>query len=797
MRNHTLNMFVISNIADINFSYKLVQFDLPSYDGNQENHNRQLQKLALAVSSNISGPSAIVNRDGRKYIAVPADRVMRDTRVDVGPLVVQLKLLDQVYNASASQIDEGSQDVIFKFCDYEIRRQLGQHQDLWKMNTGQFFEKSTKPTHEGSNINIFRGFSYKLVRLEDGLFYIVLDLSTKYIDKRRLSQYVNADNVSVIGKRFLKKRFLYLNGDSWYPIELINFGERIDTHSFKRDNKEWLVIDYIYSKPGARKDDILKVVKPEDLAMLYRYPGRDMEPHNGASSLAKMLYRTDDPEVRSLHRQSIKDPARRFEQIQGFIKKYFQAIKFNGRQLTVSLKPLEEKVSSFQMPGLKFFNNRVLSAAPYQHGGNSSLKDFGFNRKAYLERNGALNRSTFDSQYLMVPISMEKTLVEAFKAEAEAAIRKLSPRFVTFKIVRYPYTEGLAATLQMQEIEKVLRQQQALSGYALFVLPDLSSESNINIRGFHSQLKNKFYPGLQLQCASAFKINSFFSPVTTENPGNPIIRKVLGENRSRFNSYLFNLMLELLIVNRKWPFALEKSLHHDIYIGVDVHERYAGFSFFFKNGEQIYFFPQQVPKKNRSQRSEKLKSKLIHEVIYQKLKVLIPQICPSPNSIVLLRDGRSFGEEEQALKKVINDLQTDGILSQSPLWGIVDLHKQSAVPLRVALQTDGHEKLVNPKAGSFKMVNGREGFIFNTGFPFGIRGSAKPQHISLKAGNIQFVKVMEDIFCQSMLAFSAPDRSNSLPICIKLIDILLEPLAISADDVEEDEEDEVLDIYES
>lgn len=758
-----MNMFAISNIAELNFSYKLVQFELPSYDGNQENHNKQLQRLALAVSSVTSGPSAIVNREGKKYVAIPASKQMEDTRVDVGPLVVQLKLLPQVYQASASEKDESNQDVIFKFCDYEIRRQLGNHPDLWKMNTGQFFEKTPKPTHEGSNINIFKGFSYKLVRLEDSNFYVVLDLSTKYVDKRRLSQYVNAANVALIGKRFLKKRFLYLNGDSWY---------------------------YIYSRPGARKNDMLKVVKPEDLAMLYRYPGRDMEPHNGASSLARMLYRTDDPEVRSLHRQSIKDPSRRFEQIEGFIGRYFQKLSFNGKALSVSRKPLEEQVRSFRMPGLKFFNDRVLSTAPYQQGGTSSLKDFGYNRKVYLERNGALNRSPFDSQYLMVPMSMEKSMVEAFKAEAEAAIKKLAPRFTTFKVIRYPYTEGLAATLQMKEIEKVLSQHQALSGYALFILPDLSSESNINIRGVHNQLKNKFYPGLQLQCASAYKINSFFAPVASQGQAGPLAYKVLGENRSRFQSYLFNLTLELLIVNRKWPFALEKPLHYDIYIGVDVHDRYAGFTFFFRNGEQIFFSHHQVPKKNRSQRAEKLKAKLLHEVIYQKLKTFIPANCPSPNGIVLLRDGRSFGEEEEALNKVIVDLKTDGILTNEPKWGIIDLHKQSAVPLRVALQTNGHEGLTNPQAGSYKLINGREGFIFNTGFPFGIRGSAKPQHLSLKAGNLSFLNVMEDVFCQSMLAFSAPDRSNSLPISIKLIDILLEPLAASVDEIEEEEETE-------
>ena len=54
---------------------------------------------------------------------------------------------------------------------------------------------------------------------------------------------------------------------------------------------------------------------------------------------------------------------------------------------------------------------------------------------------------------------------------------------------------------------------------------------------------------------------------------------------------------------------------------------------------------------------------------------------------------------------------------------------------------------------------------------------------------------MEDLFHQSMLAFSAPDRSNALPISIKLIDTLLEPLAAAGDQEEEeaDEDNETVD----
>lgn len=247
--------------------------------------------------------------------------------------------------------------------------------------------------------------------------------------------------------------------------------------------------------------------------------------------------------------------------------------------------------------------------------------------------------------------------------------------------------------------------------------------------------------------------------------------------------------MEHLIVNRKWAFALSKNLHYDIYIGVDVHERYAGFTFFFKNGEHIFFFPEQVPKKNKSQRAEKLKAALLYKMIYEKLKLFIPKYAANPNGIVIIRDGRSFGEEEKALNSVIESLTADGLVNTNTLkHGVIDLHKQSAVPLRLASHTNSYNNLENPIAGAYKLFDSSEGFIYNTGFPFQIPGTAKPLHLSLKTGNIEFLKAMEDIFCQSMMAFSAPDRSNSLPVTIKLIDTLLEPLAATVEIVEEEDE---------
>jgi hypothetical protein len=788
MKNHTLNLFKVSNITSLDFSYKLVAFDLPYTEGKEDLYNKQLQKIAEKVSSATGGPAAILKREGKFHVVIPADKHLPDGKVDVTPFIVDVKMLPGIHHINMNQVNEGNIDVVQKFLEFEIRSQLSENPQLWKMNASQFFFKKPLLSSEESTIEIFDGFTYRLVQLSDG-FYICLDLATKYIDKYYLSHYVNAGNVNIVGTRFRHRRTLYQNGDNWYTAEIEGFGKPIKQHEFNRNGQTYNVFDYITQKTRNHRFSTTKLLRPEDLTMLYTYPGRSMQEHNGASSLAKIIYGPGDAEVRALHRYSIKKPSPRFEAICRDIKNHFQAVTFNGQKLIISTKPLIEQVRNFRMPELKFNNDQVLKVGHYSTGGNTGLREFNSERKQYICDNGILNKSGFDEQFLIVPEYLDKELVAAFKKNAEWQISKLAPAFSGFKVLRYKVKENQPATFQIQELEKLLQQQNALSGFALFILPDATYDSKRYVKTFHDCLKSKFYPGLKVQCASAFKIKSFFQSFQGSGSNGLHEFRVPEDKKPKFRSYIFNLVMEYLIVNRKWPYALAQNGHYDIYIGIDVHDRYAGITFFFKNGEEIFFAYEPVPKKNRSQRAEKLKASLLIKVIYERLKIYIPKYAVNPNGIVIIRDGRSFGEEEKALISVVNSLASECLVNKDAIkYGVVDLYKQSSIPFRLASLTNGHDRLENPVAGAYRLITNREGFIFNTGYPFQLEGSAKPLHLSLKAGNVDFMKVMEDVFCQSMLAFSAPDRSNSLPVTLKLIDTLLEPLSTVVEIAAEEEE---------
>ena len=140
-----------------------------------------------------------------------------------------------------------------------------------------------------------------------------------------------------------------------------------------------------------------------------------------------------------------------------------------------------------------------------------------------------------------------------------------------------------------------------------------------------------------------------------------------------------------------------------------------------------------------------------------------------PKSIVILRDGVSYGEEEKALSDALQRLTDANLLNKDEVkTGVIDVAKSTAVPVRAAAFNGNYRSLENPECGTYFFMNKKEAFIFNTGKPYSVPGTSKPIHVSFTCGNINFEKALEDIFRLTQITFSSPDRPTSLPSAVKV-----------------------------
>jgi hypothetical protein len=288
----------------------------------------------------------------------------------------------------------------------------------------------------------------------------------------------------------------------------------------------------------------------------------------------------------------------------------------------------------------------------------------------------------------------------------------------------------------------------------------------------HNFLKRKLKHRLQFQCVDARKVAEFYELKPRNGKAEYGVASGL---HNRYVSYLRYTAMGLLIVNRQWPWVLAKETHYDMYVGLDVLHGTAAFTFFADGGRECFLHSVE------SQQKEKLLRKQVRSVVYEQLKTHLTNGGKRPRSIVLRRDGRSFGCERKGFFEAITRLINEGLLDTGVVWGVVEVHKTSAEGVRLVEELkDGQRR--NPTIGAWEVTGEGEGVVCTTGFPFKFRGTVKPLSVRIAAGNLNLEYVLEDTFAMSQLCWPAPDRCMRLSIDLKLCDDYLRSIAADADE---------------
>jgi hypothetical protein len=209
-------------------------------------------------------------------------------------------------------------------------------------------------------------------------------------------------------------------------------------------------------------------------------------------------------------------------------------------------------------------------------------------------------------------------------------------------------------------------------------------------------------------------------------------------------------------------------------------------TFFFAEAGECHFHH------DVSQHKEKISKRQMEELVYQQIALLVQTCGILPRSIVFVRDGMSYPCERRGVEMAIQRLRSEGLLPEGVQTGTVEIHKQSAIPLRL-FDKMPDRSIVNPRIGDYYTLNDQDGFLCATGYPFACRGTVRPVHFRVVDGELNLEWVLEDMFAQAMLAWSAPDRCARHPVVISLCDFFLQPVAsrIETDLLDEEEGDDI------
>src|SRR5207245_152196 len=159
-----------------------------------------------------------------------------------------------------------------------------------------------------------------------------------------------------------------------------------------------------------------------------------------------------------------------------------------------------------------------------------------------------------------------------------------------FRSVVFANDKKRALKDQVDAILGAAEQNEAMSGHGILVLPENAAPD------LHNYIKKRLHSKIQFQCVSAAKVRSFYKMV----PANGKVQYALdGEEERNYPSYLRYTALGLLLVNRRWPWVLDRPTHYDAYIGVDVLRNTAAFTFFYEGGKKCFVRLEESPQKEK------------------------------------------------------------------------------------------------------------------------------------------------------------------------------------------------------
>lgn len=754
-----INLFEIGNLTNKKISYRLYSIDALLRD---ENFVKNTNLLMKSVSLDLRQPTAMVIRDDTPFLALPSNTILSKKEYQLTPHAVTLSPCEGI-----SQIDFGNMQrpdlpIAESFLRYAFQKPLMDHKDLWGHSFRYYEKQAINRNDQSDRIDIFPGFVWNLNYI-NRTFYISLDCTQKYIERAWLIEKHDQNDE----KNFRYHLALYQNGNNWYMVQLWGFPQKSIAEqrflpSGASDSTD--VYSYIQGKWKHNPPYWIANLDQNSPVVLYSYPNRK-EQFYGALALCKLSLSTQDDAVQRIHHKSILGPEDRLNRTRMYIEKFFRSALLGDSSVTVLPSHLEIDRKCFSIPLIRFGNNHILRIGQ----GNSTdnvtsvpLKEMGNCRLRLLTdtKAGPLDRTSFNAQYLLLPQSTPRGVNEDFEKRFVLAMQKISHQG-SYSIRRILYDDRGKSSLyqQVQSIMQAINSNQIQAGYALLVLPG-NAHANL-----HNYIKRELWPNLQFQCAMARKIEDLCSQSN-------LVKQENNNSERKYSSYVQNCALGMMMVNRKWLWSLESPLHHDMYIGIDVLNGIAGFTFIYEQGKKILFrdFP--------SKQKEKLTARQMRSILVNCLKEILAELPTAPRQLIIHRDGRSFEFEKLGLHQAISELISLNKLPSDLEAGIVDIRKSTAHNIRIFAEPRS-EMIVNPQIGFYYVFDERDGVLCTTGYPFRFPGTAKPLYVSIADGNLKINNVLEDMFSLSQLVFTAPDKCMRLPATIKIADDFLEPVAAS------------------
>lgn len=768
------NVYPIENLSELNCKYQL--YKVSGISRNASDYDKNVQQLIQVLGRESRSPCVIVKEADTIYVAQPSGSKELPSSVPLVGIQVQITKTSMERELRFDNLQGNDANIAKSFLQFYLQDPLYKSPGLWLPRSGApFFQKSPDQYFRNlsNDVDMCKGFKFRIVILPDKRIGICVDVSRKYISRHTLPTKISEDDFR---KYYKFKKCVYEYGNTWYEVRIEGLHDQNVSQIVMPDDKS--LFDHVHEKAGQYKSEILHALPKDSTVLIYHTP--EGAPRHIPSGLCRFTYKTNHPSVKRLHSKAIMNPHKRKTEIEFVVQHYFKNIRFQDKQIVLSHNPYEFDDNMLDIPELKFGNNVVLSTTQNTNNVFFPIDDLGRGKQNLLQslKAGFYVKKNLDAQYIVLPQSVYasygKKLVEDIIRQTNVMYHQPNGKQYDPTIIKYDDSVEKSIPKLGHAIIEAVKTNFAFSGYGLVIIPRLPSTRYSK----EDELANLVMRELR-------KRGIFVSVMHTDIPYRSYTRvdgkegstwQIVDDQKmaSRFRGYLSNVVLnKIMILNSCWPFVLAGTLNADLIVGIDVKNNTAGFTIVYKD-QTITFHH------NESDQKEQLGKRQLEAKIYQFIKEEQGRKKHPIRHIVIHRDGRMYQNEIDGIKNALAKLSAENLIDKNYESNFVAIRKHSSIPVRFfktyTKYGEQFQRIDNPKIGTYQIFD-EQAFLCTTGIPYDYPGTTSPLQIVKVEGNMDFNSILQDIFWLSNLTWTKIDYCSKLPISIKITDIRLREIA--------------------
>jgi len=339
--------------------------------------------------------------------AIPIDTV-EGTEADLAAAILQAGLV--LHLRDDQVLSRGHANTHF----YSITPDKPHHPHLRR-------DKNLAPRRDQGEVDIFRGFTFRVIHLDDVGLCAVLDVRTSYVGRHTLASYLERGHtLEDIARMWNVERWINDYGRAKQSVYVIGVGTCGIGDVALKDGQS--TYDYLRTRYPSVRNRIAS--RDRAVTMVYRRADERNESkhYTGAASLLKPQFTTQSPQVRSLGDASAFAPDERFKRIEA-VRGRLNGARFAGHK--IAFDPAVCKPQTvLPLPDLLFGppeTPSVLRASDVGQDEREIRRRWGAMKSARLREHGPYRRELFTNPTFVYPASLERDgLLDDFLAQTAA-----------------------------------------------------------------------------------------------------------------------------------------------------------------------------------------------------------------------------------------------------------------------------------------------------------------------------------------------------------------------------------------